>query len=165
MTDQRSDRAGFADAVAGCRDCEFSVDWWTRGGEPGPGYTSDKLTVAAGKDAARATYIKTRFDPAFEGGFRALRFAGYVDRAEAERLLAAFDRDRLFDRRFAAEGRGDLADGVKDTIEVKLPSSTFAKTMVEIDDADLAEARKLRDALSARLEAAGRGEDLNERAR
>lgn len=159
---QTVNRSDFAQAVTNCRGCDFTVDWWARGGEPGPGYTSDKLTVVADAGGAEATYIKARFDPAFETGFRALRHTARLSRSEAEELLRAIGRNGLFDRHVAAEDRGDLADGIKETVSVTFPESSFSKTLIEAEPDDFAGAAELRDAISRRLEQAP-GQDLNPR--
>jgi hypothetical protein len=161
MTEQ-----AFQQSVASCgEDCEYTVDWWTRGGEPGPGYTSDKLTVTVANGFARATYVKSRFDPAYEGNFRALQYTSAINRSEADAFLRALEKDEAFSRYFAGEDRLNLADGIKDTVGVHFADQSYEKTMVESEAADLANAKVIRNGLAGRLEQAGRGTDLNRKLR
>lgn len=155
--------ADYAAAVAQCRDCDLSVDWWTRGGAPGPSWTSDKLTVVSHAGLTRATYIRARFDPAYDKNFRAVEYQAAVNRSEAESLVRALDGDGLFARRLAAEERGDLADGIKDTITVELDRRRFDKTVIAVEPDQLAQAAAARNRLVQIVMAAAKGRDLNAR--
>lgn len=153
--------ASFAEAVAQCRGCDYTIDWWTRGGEPGPGNTSDKLTVTTRDGFTRATYVTARFDTAYENNARAQEYSVSLNRPQADALLHALDGDGLFARTFEAEGRENLADGVKDTVRVEFARGRFEKTLVELAPDQLAQAVRARNALAAAITQQGPGRDLN----
>lgn len=156
-------QSDYATALAQCRDCPVEVIWWTRGGEPGPGYTSDKLTITAREGLLTGVYVKTRFDPAYENSFRAIQYRDSLPRAAVEAMLVALRDDAVFDTHFKSEDRGNLADGIKDTLTATIDGKTFEKAMVATTPDEIARAKTARNQIAALLEQTRTPRDLSAR--
>jgi hypothetical protein len=156
-------QSDYATALAECGDCPIQVIWWTRGGEPGPGYTSDKLTITAHEGLLTGVYVKTRFDPAYENSFRAIQYRDSLPRAAIEAMLVALRDDAVFDTHFKSEDRGNLADGIKDTLTATVDWRTFEKNMVATTADEIARAKTARNQIAALLEQARDQRDLSAR--
>ncbi len=105
--------------------------WWARGGEPGPGYTSDRLelTIADVNSAATAKYIRARFDRAYEPPFLSEEFSAMVPAETWRAVLSSLEGERLFEAAFPSEGRSNVADVVKETFSITADGVTKEKTL------------------------------------
>jgi hypothetical protein len=152
--------AALADAPA---PPDFVLSWWVRGGEPGPGYTSDKLDVTLRHGSADGVYIRARWDPEYQGGFRSEAFSAALGGGEWRELLAALASGRLFGAHFASEDRADLADAVKETIELRAAGRLAAKTLYGSDKAELRPAKDQRNRLARLLTETGERRERTKR--
>jgi hypothetical protein len=88
---------------------------WQHGGGPGQGFTSDQLELELhGDRSVTGTFVRTRFDLAYEPPFLAERFTGAVPRKDAEALLALALGGPLFEREHAAERDPRIGDVMKE---------------------------------------------------
>jgi hypothetical protein len=138
------------------RSTIVSLSWWTRGGDPGPSYTSDKLDIAITDNVVSATYIRARFDAAYAPPFRSEEFAGNLPSTEWQSLFAAIDGDQMFDKHIPAEDRSDLADALKDTVEVVAKTGKRTKTFYELSDDEFVASRAARNNIANFLVKHGR---------
>ena len=132
------------------------MSWWTRGGEPGPGYTSDKLDVVVSGRTISGTYVRARFDQSYDPPFKPEEFTGDVPDDLWHALSAAIDGEQIFARHLPAEDKADLADALKDTIEVVVDGQVTTKTMYDLAERDLPHTRAQVKTVAAYLLAHGR---------
>lgn len=103
--------------------------WWVRGGEPGPGYTSDKVEVRATEGSVIASYIRARFDQAYETSFRAEEFSGQIPLSLWANLRHSLKQETPFLTRFESELRSNVMDILKGTISVSINGQAEEKTL------------------------------------
>jgi hypothetical protein len=124
-----------------------TFSWWSRGGEPGPGYTSDKLDVQIEKNRAHGTYIRARFDPSYDPPFLSEQFTAWIPEQLSRDLLEALERDKAYSSHFASEDRSNLADAIKDTISLKVGERSQEKTLYASEISELAASKAARNAI------------------
>ncbi|MBR0773396.1 hypothetical protein JQ543_12520 [Bradyrhizobium diazoefficiens] len=126
-----------------------TFSWWSRGGEPGPGYTSDKLDVQIEKNGAGAhgTYIRARFDNSYEPPFLSEQYTSTVPEPLVRDLLAALERDKTYSLHFASEDRSNLADAIKDTIRLTVGEQSQEKTLYASESSELAASKAARNTI------------------
>ena len=125
--------------------------WWWRGGEPGPGYTSDKLDFEIQKNHADGTYIRARFDAAYEPPFLSEQFNAPLPEKLFRELLDSMNREKLFGSHFGSEDRFNVADAIKDTVSLTVGSASQEKTLYNSDASELRASKKARDAIAKYL--------------
>lgn len=155
LQDNRPASTG-SEPAAAPRSAPVQMSWWTRGGEPGPGYSSDKLELAVAGETVTGTYIRARFDASNDPPFKAEQFTGDVPPAAWDKLRAALDDERVFGRHFPSEDQADLADALKDTVELSTAGQTRTKSFYGLPDADLARSRAVVKDIAAYLAKHGR---------
>jgi hypothetical protein len=108
----------------------ITVLWWTRGGEPGPGYTSDKLELRiAQAGPAEGSYVRARFNKSYDPPFLSEEYSIYVPRELWLKLVQAIGEEDLFDTKLPSEGRSDIADAIKETIRIEIGKRSYEKTL------------------------------------
>jgi len=124
-----------------------TFSWWSRGGEPGPGYTSDKLDFQIEKNRAHGTYIRARFDTNYDPPFLSEQFTFSIPEQLCRDLLDALKRDKAFSSHFASEDRSNLADAIKDTINLTVGEQSEEKTLYGSETSELAASKAARNAI------------------
>lgn len=109
------------------RDIAFS--WWARGGEPGPGYTSDKIEIRAAENAIHGSYIRARFNDDYEPPFLSEEFSALIPQSLWQRLRSALSQDNPFGIHLPSEDRGNVADILKETISLSIGGHVTEKTV------------------------------------
>ncbi len=138
--------------IARCEpNCPLTFLWWTRGGEPGPGYTSDHLTITFEERRIAGAYIRARFDQTRDPPFKALQYDGDLPPAARAELMTLLVKETPFDRHMPSEDRDDLADAIKDTIQVVLAGRQFEKTLYQSNAAELAGLKAFRSKIARML--------------
>lgn len=126
---------------------QITFSWWARGGEPGPGYTSDKLDLEINGQSIVGTYIRARFDANFDPPFLSEQFTSQVPEQLYRDLVEALENDRAFSSHFVSEDRSNLADAIKDTIRLTIGERSDEKTLYESDKSELAASKAARNAI------------------
>jgi len=135
----------FATRLAQQTDDEpIAVSWWTRGGKPGPAYTSDKIDLQATRGDASGSYVRARADQKYDPPFLLEAYAGPVPQKLWRRFVDTLAQERWYEVRFAWEVGRPPADALKDTIRIEIGPSVFEKTLVESGQDELAGAKQAR---------------------
>lgn len=115
--------------------------WWVRGGEPGPGWTSDALEVrhAGGRVVALYTRSRTVFDNRMVS--RADEFEMEVRPEMLGELARMLLATGLFARTLAEEDDRGMRDILKETWELQRGVDRLAKTLYEPFPAELEDLR------------------------
>lgn len=119
--------------------------WWDRGGEPGPGYTSDKLECNVQNGSARGTYIRARFNQDYDPPFLSEQFTSTLPENLCRALLDALNRESAFSKHFASEDQSNLADAIKSTIQLSIGGHVDEKTLYNSTPSELAESKNARN--------------------
>jgi hypothetical protein len=128
-----------------------TLGWWSRGGEPGPGYTSDKLDLQLQGNHARGTYIKARFDREYDPPFLSEQFAYTVPERLWRDLFEALEREKAFATHFVSEDRSNIADIIKDTIALTAGQRSQEKTFYGSEKTELPASKAARNAIAQYL--------------
>jgi len=121
--------------------------WWARGGEPGPGYTSDKLDIEINDQRIVGTYIRARFDANYDPPFLSEQFTSQIPKQLYRDLVEALENDQVFRSHFASEDQSNIADAIKDTIRLTIGERSDEKTLYESDKSELAASKAARNAI------------------
>jgi hypothetical protein len=89
--------------------------YWVRGGDPGEGFTSDKLDVKCEKQDCNMVYIRTRFDEQLSPPYLSEQFSSVLPLSKASDLLKMVFCSDLFRRDFPAEVKPPVADILKES--------------------------------------------------
>lgn len=106
----------------------LQIEYWDRGGPPGPGYESDQLVLAAERGATLCTHTSARFDGTFEPPFRAEERTCPADPAAVRALCKALADLDVLGASFAEEKPIAVGGATKITITVREGSTEIAKT-------------------------------------
>jgi hypothetical protein len=128
-----------------------TLSWWSRGGEPGPGYTSDKLDIHIENNHAIGTYIRARFNTNYNPPFLSEQFTSSIPEQFFRDLLTALEREKIYDQHFASEDRSKLADAIKDTISLSVAGRSQQKTLYASEKSELATSKAVRDRIAKYL--------------
>lgn len=119
--------------------------WWERGGEPGPGYTSDELECSIQNGKARGTYTRARFNQEYDPPFLSEQFSSTVPENLCRGLLDALARENLFSKHFSSEDQSNLADAIKTTIHLSVGGRVEEKTLYNAGPSELAASKDARN--------------------
>ena len=147
MTETSHGPSRYESALKSLASGPLEIVLWSRGGPPGPSYTSDQLTISRQHGLITATYITARFDRRYDKNFRAIQYRATVSQQQIDEMLSAIQSDQIYDRHFAAEDRADRADGLKDSYTVTLNGTRFEKTVIQADDKEFAKTKAVRNTI------------------
>lgn len=106
----------------------LQIEYWDRGGPPGPGYESDQLVLKVDGGAAVAIHTRARFDGAFDPPFCAEERICAADPAAVRALCRALVDLDVLGASFAEEKPIAVGGATKITITVREGGSEVAKT-------------------------------------
>jgi hypothetical protein len=135
--------------------------YWSRGGDPGEGYSSDLLAFRATGGEIAGEYVRTRFDEAYDPPYLSERFARPVAVPEADAIVQAALASDLFSRTLTAETQPPVADILKETWTLTWSGQELSKTLFEPLPDDLRALRSHCQDLMAKLAQSGRRETLS----
>src|SRR5882672_3634148 len=126
--------------------------FWVRGGDPGEGFTSDKLEVQCEKELCEANFVRTRFDEEYSPPYLAEQFTGHLSLQDVTDLLKLAVGSSLFRKEFPSEKKPPIADILKETWVLSKEGIQLQKTFFEPFPEDLVAIRKICNDLMAKIE-------------
>lgn len=138
--------------------------FWVRGGDPGEGFTSDKLDVNCEKERCEANFVRTRFDEQYSPPYLAEQFAGHLPLEDVTNLLKLAVCSSLFRKEFPSEKKPPIADIQKETWLLSKEGVELEKTFFEPFPEDLVAIRKICNDLMTKIENQGNRRVLNDKA-
>ena len=139
----------------------WHLNWWKRGGEPGPDWLSDNIDLVTIQGRTKGQYIRTRNAPMPPFQSQAEKFTGEIPPEIAVKLLQTLFIQRIFERTFPSEQRINLADAVSQTFDLTLENMHLVKTLYEPDIADLGDVAYICDAVAEHLRVNGFRRDVS----
>lgn len=141
----------------------WGFSWWRHGGEPGPDWLSDQISLTVAGGQATGQYIRARNAPRPPFPTSAEEFTGSVPAALAERLFRAIFAIQLFERSLPAETRGGLADAMQQTFDLNVGSTHLSKTLFEPSPEELGDLGPACEAVASHLRDSGVRRDVSRR--
>ncbi|MFO0762287.1 MAG: hypothetical protein U0359_37960 [Byssovorax sp.] len=107
---------------------DLQIEYWDRGGPPGPGYESDQLVLKVDRGAQISVHTSARFDGTFEPPFRAEERICPADPAALRALCRALADLDVLGTSFPEEKPIPVGGATKITITVREGTTEIAKT-------------------------------------
>jgi hypothetical protein len=106
----------------------LQIEYWDRGGPPGPGYESDQLVLKVDQGRLVALHTRARFDGAFEPPFCAEERTCAADPAAVRALCHALADLDVIGTSFPEEKPIPVGGATKITVTVREGSTEVART-------------------------------------
>lgn len=161
-TDRSRLSARLAEAARSGDLGDLQIEYWDRGGPPGPGYESDQLILKVDRGRPVVLHTRARFDGAFDPPFRAEERIAPADLAAARALCRSLAELDLLGTTFPEEKPIAVGGATKITVTVREGKSEIARTYHDHLPARLAPLKAL---VQAHIDAASQAvpRELNRR--
>jgi hypothetical protein len=128
----------------------LEIEYWDRGGPPGPGYESDHLVFKTDAGRPVEIYTRARFDRGFNPPFRAEEYVHSLDGAAFRAVCAQILASDVFGTSFDEEKPVPIGDVTKISLTLRSGNGELSKLFYQRIPDRLAELdRSLRDRMAA----------------